>query len=49
MINRIADLRFEQFEVNQQRDVFFQSDAFVNKLEEGYINEVNSEVYDALL
>ena len=35
MTNRIADLRLEQFEVNQQRDALFQSDAFVNKLEEG--------------
>lgn len=49
MINCIVDLCFEQFEVNQQCDVFFQSDVFVNKLEEGYINEVNSEVYDVLL
>ncbi|XPE43759.1 hypothetical protein ACNKHV_02485 [Shigella flexneri] len=31
MTNRIADLRLEQFEVNQQRDALFQSDAFVNK------------------
>ncbi|VCV82155.1 Mechanosensitive channel MscK [Escherichia coli] len=36
MTNRIADLRLEQFEVNQQRDALFQSDAFVNKLEEGH-------------
>ncbi|MCS5959766.1 hypothetical protein LNP74_03430 [Klebsiella pneumoniae subsp. pneumoniae] len=35
MTNRIADLRLEQFEVNQQRDALFQSDAFVAKLEEG--------------
>ena len=49
MTNRIADLRLEQFEVNQQRDALFQSDAFVSKLEEGHTNEVNSEVHDALL
>lgn len=42
-------MRLEQFEVNQQRDALFQSDAFVNKLEEGHTNEVNSEVHDALL
>ncbi len=36
MTNRIADLRLEQFEVNQQRDALFQSDAFVAKLEEGH-------------
>lgn len=40
MTNRIADLRLEQFEVNQQRDALFQSDAFVAKLEEGHSNEV---------
>ena len=49
MTNRIADLRLEQFEVNQQRDALFQNDAFVAKLEEGHSNEVNSEVHDALL
>lgn len=49
MTNRIADLRLEQFEVNQQRDALFQSDAFVAKLEEGHSSEVNNEVHDALL
>ena len=49
MTNRIADLRLEQFEVNQQRDALFQNDAFVAKLEEGHRNEVNGEVHDALL
>ena len=49
MTNRIADLRLEQFEVNQQRDALFQNDAFVAKLEEGHSNEVNGEVHDALL
>lgn len=49
MTNRIADLRLEQFEINQQRDALFQSDAFVDKLEEGHTSEVNDEVHDALL
>lgn len=49
MTNRIADLRLEQFEVNQQRDALFQSDAYVAKLEEGHSSEVNPEVHDALL
>ena len=49
MTNRIADLRLEQFEVNQQRDALFQNDAFVAKLEEGHTSEVNTEVHDALL
>ncbi|WP_071825925.1 mechanosensitive channel MscK [Phytobacter massiliensis] len=49
MTNRIADLRLEQFEINQQRDALFQSDAFVGRLEEGHQSEVNAEVHDALL
>ncbi|MEX9251911.1 mechanosensitive channel MscK [Pseudenterobacter timonensis] len=49
MTNRIADLRLEQFNVNQQRDELFQSDAFVAKLEEGHSSEVNDDVHDALL
>lgn len=49
MTNRIADLRLEQFEVNQQRDALFQTDAFVARLEEGHSSDVNSEVHDALL
>lgn len=49
MTNRIADLRLEQFEINQQRDALFQSDAFVARLEEGHQSEVNAEVHDALL
>ncbi len=49
MTNRIADLRLEQFEVNQQRDALFQSDTFVAKLEEGHQSDVNDEVHDALL
>lgn len=49
MTNRIADLRLEQFEVNQQRDALFLGDAFVARLEEGHASEVNDEVHDALL
>lgn len=49
MTNRIADLRLEQFDLNQKRDALFQNDAFVAKLEEGHQNEVNSEVHDTLL
>lgn len=49
MTNRIADLRLEQFEINQQRDALFQNEAFVTKLEEGHKSEVNDEVHDALL
>ncbi|WP_065356844.1 mechanosensitive channel MscK [Kluyvera georgiana] len=49
MTTRIADLRLEQFEINQQRDALFQSDEFVARLEEGHSSEVDSEVHDALL
>jgi potassium-dependent mechanosensitive channel len=49
MTNRIADLRLEQFAINQQRDALFQSDAFVAKLEEGHENDVNADVHDALM
>ena len=49
MTNRIADLRLEQFDVNQQRDALFQSDVFVDKIEEGHKAEVNDDVHDALL
>lgn len=49
MSNRIADLRLEQFDINQQRDALFQSDAFVDKIEEGHKTEVNDDVHDALL
>lgn len=49
MTNRIADLRLEQFDVNQQRDTLFQSDTFVDKIEEGHKAEVNDDVHDALL
>jgi len=49
MTNRIADLRLEQFEVNQQRDALFQNDDYVTKIEEGHSSDVNPEVHDALL
>ncbi|WLI78840.1 mechanosensitive channel MscK [Kosakonia sp. H02] len=49
MTNRIADLRLEQFDINQQRDALFQNENFVAKLEEGHQSEVNDEVHDALL
>ena len=48
MTNRIADLRLEQFEINQQRDALFQSDNYVAKLEEGHSADVNDDVTDAL-
>lgn len=49
MTNRIADLRLEQFDINQKRDALFQNENFVAKLEEGHQSEVNDEVHDALL
>lgn len=49
MTTRIADLRLEQFDINEQRDALFQSDVWVAKLEEGHQSEVNDDVHDALL
>lgn len=49
MTNRIADLRLEQFEINQQRDALFQNDNYVSNLEEGHRGEVNDDVKDALM
>ena len=48
MTSRIADLRLEQFEINQQRDALFQSDDYVSKLVQGHESEVNDDVTDAL-
>ncbi|QCT20175.1 mechanosensitive channel MscK [Jejubacter calystegiae] len=53
MTNRIADLRLEQFDINQQRDELFQRDAFVERLiqlgKDKEKAQVNDEVRDALL
>ncbi|MDF7680367.1 mechanosensitive channel MscK [Enterobacteriaceae bacterium ESL0689] len=49
MATQIADMRLEQFEINQQRDALFQSDAFVARLEEGHRGEITPAVHDALL
>lgn len=48
MTNRIADLRLEQFELNQQRDDLFKGDDFVNKLLVDNKESANSDVVDAL-
>ncbi|WP_297207079.1 mechanosensitive channel MscK [uncultured Pluralibacter sp.] len=48
MTSRIADLRLEQFEINQQRDALFQTSDYVTKLETGHESEVNDDVTDAL-
>lgn len=48
MTSRIADLRLEQFEINQQRDALFQSEDYVTKLEQGHESDVNDDVTDAL-
>ena len=49
MTNRIADLRLEQFDLNQQRDGLFQNDNYVANIEAGHKDEVNSDVHDALI
>ncbi|BDH46790.1 hypothetical protein TUM12370_28340 [Salmonella enterica subsp. enterica serovar Choleraesuis] len=49
MTNRIADLRLEQFNINQQRDALFQNDNYVSQLEANYHGQVSDDVDDALL
>ncbi|PVZ87317.1 mechanosensitive channel MscK [Serratia sp. S1B] len=44
----IADLRLEQFEINQQRDALFKGDDFVNQLLANSKEKSNSDVSDAL-
>ncbi|MCG8707094.1 mechanosensitive channel MscK [Brenneria sp. 4F2] len=45
---QIADLRLEQFEINQQRDVLFRGDEYIQKLIAGNKAPVDDEVSDAL-
>ncbi|NDJ58625.1 mechanosensitive channel MscK [Enterobacteriaceae bacterium 4M9] len=55
MTGRIADLRLEQFDLNQQRDALFKGDDFVSQLIQSQSKEQqqeiasNSDVKDALL
>ncbi|MTD40813.1 mechanosensitive channel MscK [Erwinia sp. CPCC 100877] len=53
MTSRIADLRLEQFDINQQRDELFQRDSFVERLiqlgKDKDKARVDDEVRDALL
>lgn len=48
MSTQIADLRLEQFEINQQRDELFKGDEFINKLVADSKEKVNGDVLDAL-
>ncbi|AJJ01954.1 mechanosensitive ion channel family protein [Yersinia pseudotuberculosis] len=45
---RIADLRLEQFEINQQRDKLFQGDDYIQTLMESSKEKVDPNVEDAL-
>ncbi|AJJ61315.1 potassium efflux system KefA [Yersinia aldovae 670-83] len=45
---RIADLRLEQFEINQQRDQLFQGDDYIQTLINESKEKINSDVEDAL-
>lgn len=49
LTNRIADIRLEQFDINQQRDELFQPDQLVAKIEDAHKSDVTPEVHDALL
>lgn len=48
MGTRIADLRLEQFEINQQRDQLFQGDDYIQKVMSDSKEKVSGEVEDAL-
>ncbi len=48
MSTQIADLRLEQFEINQQRDELFKGDDFINKLVADSKEKANGDVLDAL-
>ncbi len=48
MSTHIADLRLEQFEINQQRDELFKGDDFINKLVADSKEKASGDVLDAL-
>lgn len=49
MSTQIADLRLEQFEINQQRDVLFRGDEYISKLMAANKGvALDDEVHDAL-
>lgn len=48
MASRIADLRLEQFEINQQRDQLFQGNDYIQTLIDDSKEKVNPDVEDAL-
>lgn len=48
MGTRIADLRLEQFDINQQRDDLFKGDDYINKLVADSKEKANADVLDAL-
>lgn len=48
MTSRIADLRLEQFEINQQRDQLFQGDDYIQTLMSGSKEKISPDVEDAL-
>ncbi|MGL5385644.1 MAG: mechanosensitive channel MscK [Serratia sp. (in: enterobacteria)] len=48
MSTQIADLRLEQFEINQQRDELFKGDEFIDRLVADSKEKANGDVLDAL-
>jgi potassium-dependent mechanosensitive channel len=48
MVPRIADLRLEQFEINQQRDQLFQGDNYIQALMDDSKEKISLGVEDAL-
>jgi potassium efflux system protein len=45
---QIADLRLEQFNINEQRDALFQGDDYIQNLVKGSKEKINDDISDAL-
>jgi len=48
MSTRIADLRLEQFTINQQRDALFQGDSYIQGVVDNSKEKINDDISDAL-
>ncbi len=48
MSARIADLRLEQFTINQQRDALFQGDTYIQGVVDNSKEKINDDISDAL-
>ena len=48
MSTKIADLRLEQFTINQQRDALFQGDSYIQGVVDNSKEKINDDISDAL-